>query len=173
MKAIRLSIAVLMALSLFLSSVATLAQAPIQEINQNSSQTPSLLVAGNWCFAGDLNGWNNSSTPMFDDGTNGDIIASDGIYSLVMSVPTAGTYAWKVVECGNWGNTHPAANSWVTTSAPMQGVTFTLDTIDYSLNAGMALLPSSNIVNVTGDNLPTSYTGLVISRVGTMPIPSL
>jgi hypothetical protein len=40
----------------------------------------------------------------------------------------------------------------------MQYVTFTLDTNDYSSNAGMALLPASNIVNVKGDSLPTSYT---------------
>jgi len=38
---------------------------------------------------------------MVDDGTKGDFIAGDGVYSLAMSVPTAGTYDWKAVECGN------------------------------------------------------------------------
>lgn len=158
MKAIRLSIAILMALSLFLSPVASLGQATTPKLIQKTTQSNNQLAAVNWCFAGDANGWNNSSTPMADDGTNGDLIAGDGVYSWVTSIPTPGTYAWKAVECDNWSNTHPAQNSWVTTGAPMQGVTFTLDTNDYSLNAGMTLLPSSNIVNVSGDTLPTSYT---------------
>lgn len=116
--------------------------------------------AVNWCIAGDMNGWNNSSTPIFDDGTNGDGITGDGIYSLAMPIASPGTYAWKAVECGNWGNTHPAQNSWFTTGAANQVVTFVLDTNDYSSNVGMALLPALNIVNVTGDTLPTSYTAV-------------
>ncbi len=160
MKAIRFSLAILLALSLLLSPAASLAQAPTQEINQKSIPMPGLLAATNWCFASDLNGWDNSSTPLFDDGNNGDNIAGDGIYTYVTSIPTPGTYGWKVVECGNWGNGHPSANSWVTTGSPLQYVTFTLDTNDYSLNAGMALLPASNIVNVKGDSLPTSYTAV-------------
>ncbi|MDY0125139.1 MAG: alpha amylase N-terminal ig-like domain-containing protein, partial [Anaerolineaceae bacterium] len=160
MKSLRLSLAIFLALSLFLSPAASLAQALTQEIIQNPSQTANQLTAVNWCFASDLNGWNNSSTPMYDDGSNGDYIAGDGVYSMAMSVPTPGTYGWKAVECGNWSNGHPSANSWVTTGSPLQYVTFTLDTNDYSLNAGMALLPASNIVNVKGDNLPTSYTAV-------------
>ncbi len=64
------------------------------------------------------------------------------------------------MECGNWGNAHPASNSWVITSAANQTVTFTFDTNDYSANAGIALLPSANIVNVSGDTLPTSFTAV-------------
>ena len=164
MKAIRFFLAIFLALSLFLSPVASLAQAPTQEVIQSSAQTPtqtpSLMAAVNWCFASELNGWDNASTPMFDDGTNGDFLADDGVYSLAMAIPTGGTYQWKAVECGGWSNTHPAQNSWVTTSSPNQVVTFTLDTNDHSLNAGMALLPATNIVNVTGDSLPTSYTAV-------------
>ena len=160
MKTIRLSIAMLVALSLVLSPAASLAQAPAQEIIQGSSQTPSLQAEADWCFAGALNDWDNASDPMVDDGTKGDFIAGDGVYSLAMSVPTAGTYDWKAVECGNWGNAHPSQNSWVTTSSPKQAVTFTLDTNDYSLNAGMALLPATNIVNVSGDSLPASFTAV-------------
>lgn len=118
------------------------------------------LNATSWCLASDMNGWDNASSPMLDDGTNGDIIAGDGVFSLGMSIPTPGTYYWKAVECGSWSNTHPAANSWVITGAPMQWVTFTLDTNDYNMNAGMALLPATNIVNVTGDLLPDSYTAV-------------
>lgn len=101
MKTIRLSIAMLVALSLVLSPAASLAQAPAQEIIQGSSETPSLQAEADWCFAGALNDWDNASDPMVDDGTKGDFIAGDGVYSLAMSVPTAGTYDWKAVECGN------------------------------------------------------------------------
>jgi len=160
MKALRLSLAIFLALSLFLSPAASLAQAPTQEIIHSSPPTTTQLAAVNWCVAGDLNGWNNSANPMFDDGSTGDLIAGDGVYSLAIAIPTAGTSYWKAVECGNWGLNYPSGNSWVTTTVADQLVIFTLDTIDYSANAGMALLPASNIVNVTGDDLPTSYTAV-------------
>lgn len=108
MKAIRLSIAILMALSLFLSPVASLAQAPTQEIIQNTPLTAGITADIDWCVAGAMNGWDNSSNPMYDDGTNGDLLAGDGIFSLEMSIATApATYEWKVVECGNWGLAYP------------------------------------------------------------------
>jgi glycosidase len=159
MKATRLTIAILLALSLLLSPAATLAQAPTQEIIQSSPPTSTQLAAVDWCVAGDFNTWNNSANPMFDDGSNGDLLPGDGIYSLSILTATAGTYSWKAVECGTW-NSHPAYNSWYTTSTADQTVTLTLDTNDYSANAGMALLPASNIVNVTGDDLPTSFTAV-------------
>lgn len=81
MKALRFSLVFFLAFSLFLSPVASLAQAPTQEIIQKPFQTANQLAAVNWCFAGEPNGWNNSSTPMADDGTNGDLIAGDGVYS--------------------------------------------------------------------------------------------
>ena len=161
MKAIRLPLAIFMALSLFLTPVASLAQAPTQEIVQSTPPTAGIMADIDWCVAGSMNGWDNTSNPMYDDGTNGDLLARDGIYSLEMSIATApATYEWKAVECGNWGLAYPSANSWFTTSVADQTVTFTLDTNDYSANAGMALLPAGNIVNVTGDDLPTSFTAV-------------
>ena len=160
MKAIRLVLACFLALSLILSPAASLAQAPTQEILQNSLPKSVNAAAINWCFAGGLNGWNNSSTPLYDDGTFGDQIPGDGVYSWTTSVPTPGDDSWKAVECGSWSNTHPAQNSWFTTTVPNQSVSFTVDTNDYSTNAGMALLPASNIVNVRGDSLPSSFTAV-------------
>jgi len=160
MKAIRLPLALFLALSLFLSPVASLAQAPTQEIIQRTPPTAGILADVDWCVAGSMNGWNNTANPMFDDGTNGDLIAEDGIYSLALSVPTAGFSGWKVVECGNWDNAFPGADSWLITNDLDQLVTFTFDTNDYSLNAGMVLLPASNIVNAIGDDLPTSFTAV-------------
>lgn len=160
MKAIRLPLAIFMALSLFLSPAASLAQAPTQEIIQSTPPTAGILADIDWCVTGSMNGWNNTANPMFDDGTNGDLIAEDGIYSLALSVPTAGFSGWKVVECGNWDNAFPGADSWLITNNLDQLVTFTFDTNDYSLNAGMVLMPASNIVNAIGDDLPTSFTAV-------------
>ena len=159
MKTIRLPLAILMALSLLLSPAAS--QAHSAHPSTPASPPLALTLAGvNWCVAGDVNGWNNSSDPMYDDGTHGDLLAGDGVYSLSLSIASPGTQFWKAVECGNWGNAHPASNSWVITSAANQTVTFTFDTNDYSANAGIALLPSANIVNVSGDTLPTSFTAV-------------
>ena len=160
MKAIRFVLACFLAFSLILSPAASLAQAPSQEILQNTPPKSVNAAAINWCFAGGLNGWNNASTPMYDDGTYGDQIPGDGVYSWGTSVPTAGDSLWKAAECGSWSNTHPAQNSWFTTFVDNQWVVFTLDTNDYSVNTGMALLPASNIVNVSGDALPTSFTAV-------------
>jgi glycosidase len=159
MKTIRLPLALLLALSLLLSPAASLAQSSPSA--EPASPPSALNLAGlNWCVAGEINGWNNSSDPMHDDGTHGDMLALDGVYSLMFTIASAGTYQWKAVECGNWGNAHPAANSWVTTSAANQVVTFMLDTNDYSANAGKPLLPTANIVNVSGESLPASFTAV-------------
>ncbi|HEX7972969.1 MAG TPA: choice-of-anchor X domain-containing protein, partial [Anaerolineales bacterium] len=114
---------------------------------------------GNWCLAGSLNGWNNASTPLYDDGTHGDLAGGDGVFSLDFSVAAAGRNEWKIVECGNWNNAYPAANAWVNTSAANQVVKFTFDTNDHTQDAGLALLPAKNIVNAW-DSLPASFTAV-------------
>ncbi len=63
------------------------------------------------------------------------------------------------MECGNWGTCTLPPIRFIT-SAANQLVIFTLDTNDYSANAGMALLPAGNIVNVTGDTLLTTFTAV-------------
>ncbi len=111
-----------------------------------------------WCVAGSFQGWNNSSTPLYDDGTNGDLIAGDGVYSLDYTFATPGREEFKAVECGIWDNAFPSDNAWVVTDQADQTVKLTFDTNDYSGNAGAAFLPTQNIVNVWGDALPTSFT---------------
>ncbi len=49
-------------------------------------------AASAWCVAGSFQsggGWNNGSDPLYDDGTHGDLVAGDGIYSLDYSVAKA------------------------------------------------------------------------------------
>ncbi len=114
--------------------------------------------AVSWCAAGDFNGWDNTSTVLVDDGTQGDVLAGDGIYSRTLSLAAAQTYTWKAVTCGDWSVAYPTSNSWFITTAAGQVVTLLLDTNDHTGDAGMALQPAVNIVNVIGDTLPTSYT---------------
>lgn len=114
----------------------------------------------NWCVAGSFQGWDNSSTALFDDGTNGDLVAQDGVFSRDVSIASSGDYEWKAVECGNWGVTRPAANSWFSTSVANQVVKLTLDTRDHSVDAGLMMLPGWDIVNVWGDTLPASFTAV-------------
>ncbi len=123
-----------------------------------AASEPLLPVNTNWCVAGSFNGWNNSSTPLFDDATSGDLIANDGVYSLDYAIPSADRYEFKVVECGNWSNAYPADNAWLITAADNHTVKFLFDTNNYSGNAGLVLRPAQNIVNVWFDAPPAAYT---------------
>ncbi len=118
---------------------------------------PNGSGGGNWCLAGGFNGWNNASTPLYDDGSNGDLIGGDGLYSLDLAIANTGRDEWKAVECGNWGNAYPADNAWVITTVPSQTVKFTFDINDHGGDAGLPLIPSQNIVNAW-DDLPASFT---------------
>lgn len=113
--------------------------------------------AETWCLAGDFNGWNNASHPLFDDGTHGDQTAGDGIYSRQYTIPSAGRHEWKIVEQGNWPNNFPASgNSWLNTTLPDQDVLFTFDTNDYSGVSGIVFHPTQNIVHCFDS--PISFT---------------
>ena len=88
----------------------------------------------NWCVAGGFQpggGWNNSSDPLYDDGTHGDLDQGDGIFSLDYTIAKpAATYEWKIFECGSW-NGYPgegSGNKWLITSIDNQMVTFTFAT---------------------------------------------
>lgn len=103
----------------------------------------------NWCFAGAFQGWNNSETQANDEGLNGDLVAGDGIYSRDVVVPTAGRSGWKAVVCDSWNPSVPAGalDSWMNTTQANQTVKLTLDTNNYSNNAGNHGLPSQNILH--------------------------
>lgn len=106
-------------------------------------------AASNWCVAGGFQGWNNTSTPMYDDGTHGDFVAGDGVYAITYTINLAGRDEWKVVKCGDWGTSYPGSNSWLYTSVPTQTVTFTFDTKNHAGDAGAPTYPVQNILNVT------------------------
>jgi hypothetical protein len=101
-------------------------------------------------------GWDNAAAPMYDDGTHGDLIPGDGIYSVLYTVEkTAGRYEWKVFACGTWNDPHPAyGNSWLVTTANPQSVRLTFDTNVYD----DGWLPTTSIVNASINYSPTSWT---------------
>lgn len=104
-----------------------------------------------WCVAGEMNGWNNSVAPLYDDGTHGDLIPADGIFSLSYSITTAGTAGWKISKCGDWNTAYPPDNSWVYTAVAGQTVLFTFDTNNHTSDVGLNLAPQNNIVSVLDD----------------------
>lgn len=128
---------------------------------QQTAAAPTPAAPTNtWCAAGSFQGWDNSANPLYDDGANGDLIAGDGVFSLNFTIATAGRHEWKAVTCGDWGTTFPAQNSWFYTDSDNQTVRLTFDTNDYGGDAGTPYTPTSNIVNVSGDSLPASFTAV-------------
>ncbi|MDY0003154.1 MAG: choice-of-anchor X domain-containing protein [Polyangia bacterium] len=68
-------------------------------------------------MTGDFQGWDNTTHPMNDDGVNGDLVAADGVHSLDSVVFDSGIYGWKVTTCGDWNESYPANNAWLTVSS--------------------------------------------------------
>jgi glycosidase len=114
---------------------------------------------GNWCIAGSFQWWDNSNTPLYDDGTNGDLIGGDGVFSLDYTISTSGRNEWKAVVCGDWGTAYPSDNAWVVTGSDNQSVKFTFDTNDHANDAGLPFQPAKNIVNAW-DTLPESFNAV-------------
>ncbi|MCI0709275.1 MAG: alpha amylase N-terminal ig-like domain-containing protein [Chloroflexi bacterium] len=118
-------------------------------------QFSTICVAGNWQSPSQ---WDPAANPLYDDGTNGDAVGGDGIYSYTTVIPTAGNYEWKVIYDCDWGSgtTFPAGpNSWFITSMASQSVTFTFDTNTYTDD----FLPASNILNIN-DSPGTAFTAV-------------
>ena len=97
-----------------------------------------------WNVAGGFNGWNNAGNQLYDDGTHGDLVAGDGIFSADITIATAGRDEWKVTAWGSWATTFPSSNSWLITTTPNQVVKFTFNTN----TLGAAWLPNNNVLNV-------------------------
>jgi glycosidase len=102
---------------------------------------------------GDFNGW-GTADPLFDDGTHGDVIAKDGIYTTQIGIATANRYEFKVAT-SDWSTGFPGSgNSWLETTIADQTVTFTFDANTYS----DGWLPATNIIAVNTD--PSFWTAV-------------
>ncbi len=77
-----------------------------------------------------------------DDGTNGDKVAGDGIFSgLITADVVAGDYEFKVANA-DWSISYPNSNVWITTTEDNQQILFTFDTNTYD----DGWFPATNIV---------------------------
>jgi hypothetical protein len=108
-----------------------------------------------WAVAGGFNGWNNALDGLYDNGTHGDAVAADGIFTGQVTIATAGRYEWKATLWGDWGTNYPGSNSWVITTSPNQVVTFTLNTNTIS----DSWMPTSNIINANDNPGPIVAVG--------------
>lgn len=120
------------------------------------NRTPA---AGSWCVAGDMNIWSANGNPLYDDGTHGDLIPGDGIFSTDITVAAAGESEWKVKDCANWTTTFPASNSWLSTASANQVVKFTFDINDHTNDVGLKYLPATNIINAW-DTIQPEYVAV-------------
>ncbi|MBE2223741.1 MAG: alpha amylase N-terminal ig-like domain-containing protein, partial [Anaerolineae bacterium] len=152
----RLFLSLLIFGGLFVSMVWLVAVLPASAMPDAARQTAAAVPQAPmadpvWCVAGGFqspNVWDLDDSPLYDDGTHGDIVAGDGVFSLDYEIASAGRYEFKVLTCGDWGTAFPYANSWLNTTAVNESVKFTFDTNNHSSDAGPALAPAQNIVNV-------------------------
>ncbi len=101
-----------------------------------------------WYARGDFNGW-GTSDPMFDDGTNGDVTAGDGIFSTQVTA-AEGRYEFKVATAEWFG--YPSSNAWLESTGEV--VMITLDTNTYNDE----WMPAANIVGVSTE--PGAWTAV-------------
>jgi glycosidase len=113
----------------------------------------ALFPPPEWYVRGDFNGW-GTADPMYDDGTHGDALAGDGIYTALVTVATAGRYEFKVAT-DDWSVSFPGSgNSWLGTNADGQVVTVTFDTNTYT----DGWLPETNIIGLSTE--PGAWTAV-------------
>lgn len=103
------------------------ARAEIAQPAQPLAVTPPIKPEEGYCIVGNFQEWNGRSTPLFDDGTEGDRAADDGIYSRTVTFVEPGRYSWRVLPCGNWKTAVPEKAAWAFATAPNQSITFTFN----------------------------------------------
>ena len=87
--------------------------------------TPPTLPEEGYCLAGDFQEWDGRTTPLLDDGTQGDSAAGDGIFSRTVIFAEPGRYLWRAMPCGQWELGVPEKSAWVFATTPNQPITFT------------------------------------------------
>jgi hypothetical protein len=113
----------------------------------------ALFPPPEWYVRGDFNGW-GTADPMYDDGTNGDATAGDGIYTALVSIAIAGSHEFKVAS-EDWSDSYPGSgNSWLDTTTADEAATITFDINTYS----DGWLPETNIIGVSTE--PGAWTAV-------------
>lgn len=94
-------------------------------VSTPSTAPPNVADSGNWCIWGDFAG--DAQPRLRDDGTQGDVLADDAVFSLEYAIAQPGNYLWQVVDCADITRGFPSTMAWVTTAQPNQTVTFLFD----------------------------------------------
>jgi glycosidase len=106
-----------------------------------------------WYVRGEFNGW-GMDDPLYDDGTHGDVVPGDGVFTALVTVSPAGRHEFKVaVE--DWSVSYPpSGNSWLETSIDPEVVIVTFDTNTYT----DGWLPQTTIIGVSTE--PGAWTAV-------------
>lgn len=94
-------------------------------VSTPSIAPPNAADSGNWCVWGDFAG--DAQPRLLDDGTQGDVLADDAVFSLEYAIAQPGNYLWQVVDCADVTRGFPSTMAWVATEQPNQTVTFLFD----------------------------------------------
>ncbi|MBX7252793.1 MAG: hypothetical protein K1X50_12505 [Candidatus Promineofilum sp.] len=94
-------------------------------VSTPSIAPPNAADSGNWCIWGDFAG--DAQPRLLDDGTQGDVLADDAVFSLEYAIAQPGSYLWQVVDCADVTRGFPSTMAWVVTEQPNQTVTFLFD----------------------------------------------
>jgi hypothetical protein len=89
--------------------------------------TPPAEPESGYCIVGNFQDWDGQSTPLVDDGTEGDRTSGDGIYSRTVLFAEPDRYLWRVLPCGQWDKIVPEKSAWVFVTSPNQPITFTFN----------------------------------------------
>ena len=115
---------------------------------------PLAANIASWCV--ELNPYgttNDVRTPMRDDGTAGDLVAGDGIYSLQTQFAGTGTHYWRAAACENPGINFPSSPAWLWIEEAGQQVVLTFDTNRYAKGEAKKFLPDTFVAEAS-DQLP-------------------
>ncbi|MCB8982106.1 MAG: hypothetical protein H6657_32295 [Ardenticatenaceae bacterium] len=92
--------------------------------------SPPTAPEDGYCLAGDFQGWDGRNTLLFDDGTEGDQTAGDGLFARTITFAEPGRYLWRVLPCGDWTQAVPERAAWFFVTTPDQPITFTFRAAD-------------------------------------------
>ncbi|MCX6029019.1 MAG: alpha-amylase family glycosyl hydrolase [Chloroflexi bacterium] len=153
-------------LALLLSTVAPLAASPSAISQQPSAIGPLLTqvnVAGSFEHLLGGSDWSNNDALTNLADANG-----DGVWKYDATIPTAGTYEYKIVEDGDWGKAYPADNVPFTISSDGKSAKWYYDPADHYVadNANKTIAAAvGNFASKVGgadwapDNLKTLLKG--------------
>lgn len=83
-------------------------------------------ASGDWCLLGDFLE-DQEPLRLVDDGSQGDLLADDRVFSAQVGFAVPGAWQWQVADCANSALAYPPAPAWLDTQEPGQTATFVFD----------------------------------------------